>query len=231
MPQEARLPAIHSRHLVHVLERFANGDTLSSLPDYKSTDMWNETRSERDGVIRSETTFPSKATDLVLSGPHFFVANPFYKTPRQVCTHNSHYDVLDLTELPENYLPRTNFLPACSAAEYRAKMPRVPWGMKEGTPVADLFRIVVPNMISQGGERTHKPAIIPPGPAHVHTVNSYAFQSHRDLLRCAVFWVSILGDFYVKSTGVGHFQLRHPLRSHQSYARRSPGRRGAHGGR
>jgi hypothetical protein len=27
------------------------------------------------------------------------------------------------------------------------------------------------------------------------------------------------------------FLLRHPLRSHQSYARRSPGRRGAHGGR
>jgi len=58
--------------------------------------MWHESGAQRDGTIRRETGFVASATDLVLSGPHFFVGNPLNKTPRVVCTQNSHYDVLDL---------------------------------------------------------------------------------------------------------------------------------------
>ena len=63
----------------------------------------------------------------MLSGPHFFVGLPFYKTPRAVCTANSHYDCLDLNQLPDDYLPRTNYVPNCSPAEYAERTPRVPW--------------------------------------------------------------------------------------------------------
>ena len=82
---------------------------------------WNETISVRDGTIRRETRFPKDASELVFSGPHFFVGNLYNKTPRAVCTQNSHYDVLDLTTLPDDYLPRTNYVPACSA-EYEARV-------------------------------------------------------------------------------------------------------------
>jgi hypothetical protein len=59
--------------------------------------------------------------EWILSGPHFFVGNPFYKTPRSVCTQNSHYDILDLETLPHDYLPRTNYVPACTPDEYLAR--------------------------------------------------------------------------------------------------------------
>ena len=71
---------------------------------------------KRDGMIQRLTSFAPGPSylDLVLSGPHFFVGNAFNKTPRrEQCTLNSHYDVLDLTELAgDDYLPRTNYVPA-----------------------------------------------------------------------------------------------------------------------
>ena len=119
-PLQARLPAVHSQELVSVLSKFADqpkrvGDLEG---EYFSTEMWHETNSQKDGTIRREARFPESIGEWVLSGPHFFVGNPFYKTPRKVCTEKAHYDVLDLTELPDDYLPRTNYVPACDPDEY-----------------------------------------------------------------------------------------------------------------
>jgi hypothetical protein len=126
---QVRLPALHARPLLSVLNKFASqprrlGDLTGQ---YLSLEMWHETNQQRDGTIRRETRFPRNAGEWVLSGPHFFVGTPFYKTPRRECTQNSHYDVLDLTTLPDDYLPRTNYVPACGPDEYRARTPRVPW--------------------------------------------------------------------------------------------------------
>jgi hypothetical protein len=63
--------------------------------------MFDETYAQRDGTIRRETCFPESPDQWILSGPHFFVGNPCYKTPRAQCTQNSHYDILDLTDLPD----------------------------------------------------------------------------------------------------------------------------------
>ncbi|WP_295405482.1 N-6 DNA methylase [uncultured Thiocystis sp.] len=128
-PLQARLPALHTRQLISVLEKFAaQPRRLGDLKgDYLSLEMWHETNQQRDGTIRRETGFPADADQWVLSGPHFFVGTPFYKTPRAVCTANSHYDCLDLTALPDDYLPRTNYVPDCSPAEYAERTPRVPW--------------------------------------------------------------------------------------------------------
>jgi hypothetical protein len=40
----------------------------------------------------------------VISGPHFYVGTPFNKTPRSSCTANGHYDDIDLTAIPDDYL-------------------------------------------------------------------------------------------------------------------------------
>ena len=52
------------------------------------TAHWNETISQRDGTIRRETRFPETPAELMLSGPYFFIGNPFNKTPRRECTQN-----------------------------------------------------------------------------------------------------------------------------------------------
>ena len=117
----ARLPALHTQRLLEVLGKFALHPTrLVDLEEevYVNSNWWNETTSQRNGSIRRETGFPMEADELVLSGPHFFVGNPLNKNPRRECTLSSHYDVLDLEVLPEDYLPRTNYVPACTAVPH-----------------------------------------------------------------------------------------------------------------
>ena len=67
----------------------------------------------------------------MLSGPHFFVANPFNKTPRSICAINSHYDVLNLELLSDSYLPRTNYLPMTDRSVYQQRIPVVKWSEAE----------------------------------------------------------------------------------------------------
>jgi hypothetical protein len=208
-PLQARLPALHARPLIGVLEKFAAqplrlGDFKG---EYYSTQHWNEVISQQDGTTRRETGFPADAGQWVLSGPHFFVGTSFYKTPRAVCTANSHYDCLDLTQLPDDYLPRTNYVPNCSPAEYAERTPKVPWiEDAEGTArrVTEFYRFVNREMIGPSSERTMIATIIPPGAAYIHTCLGSAFKSNKSLLDYFSFCLSLTVDYRVKSTGVGH---------------------------
>jgi len=151
--------------------------------------------------------FPDRPERWVVSGPHFNVATPFYKTPRRECTQNSHYDILDLECLTDDYLPRTNYIPACTPEEYRDRTPKVSWGdAGSQRRTTDYFRIAIVNMIGPSSERTFQAAIVPPGVAHINTVNSYTFAEERDLLRVSAAWISLPIDFFVKTTGSNHLQ-------------------------
>ncbi|MEI6148490.1 MAG: hypothetical protein WCS01_05285, partial [bacterium] len=167
---EARLPALHSRQFVNVLRKFA--EYPRKIKDhwelFFGLDMWwHETNAQTEGIIRRETRFPSSPHELILSGPHFFVANPSSKSPRKICELNSDYDILDLSALPDNYLPRTNYVPACDEAEYRRQIPSVPWDRK--IAVTSVYRLLNRRQLSQSGERTLIATIAPPGPSHINT--------------------------------------------------------------
>ncbi len=201
---QARLPALHSQVLIEVLRKFADcPQKLGDLKgEYFSTEMWHETNAQKDGTIRRETCFPEKPENLILSGPLFFVGNPCYKTPREKCTLNSHYDILDLTEIPDDYLPRTNYVPDCDYEEYLRRTPKVPWDDKKS--VTEYYRFVNREMLSQSGERTLIPVIIPKGIGHINTCLSSIFRNNEDLLNYFSMSISIPVDFRVKSTGMGH---------------------------
>jgi hypothetical protein len=200
-PLRARLPSAHSNRVVEVLRKFA--DQPRRLGDlkgqYMATEMWHETNAQKDGTIKRDTRFARHPGEWVLSGPHFFVGNPFYKTPRRVCTANGHYDVIDLTAIPDDYLPRTNYVPACSPEEYLKRTPRVPWG--EQKPVTEYYRVVFRRRIGQNSERTLAPAVISPLTAHVHPVLSTACSDPVLLALLAGLCCSITFDMYIKTTG------------------------------
>ncbi|EFD5255617.1 class I SAM-dependent DNA methyltransferase [Escherichia coli] len=209
---QARLPALHAEQLVAVLEKFANQPKrLGDLQgQYFSLEMWHETNQQIDGTIERKTMYPKDASQWVLSGPHFFVGNPFNKTPRALCEANSHYDCLDLLTLPDDYLPRTNYIPACDAQEYAKRTPRVTWtelGEDEPRKVTEYYRLFLRKMISQSGERSLISTLAPPDAAHIHGCISFTLKDHQDLLRAAIICSSLTGDFYLKSTGVGNFGL------------------------
>ena len=128
-PRRARLPALHASALQSVLDKLAAYPRrLADLgEDYFSTVMFDETGAQRDGTIHRRTSgdngFVTDPSDWVLSGPHFFLANPFNKTPRRVCTDKGHYDQIDLEAIPDDYLPRTNYRPMADRAEYLRRIP------------------------------------------------------------------------------------------------------------
>jgi len=107
----ARLPQVHSLEILHVLERFATVEKrLGDLRgEYFATMMFDESNSQRAGIItrQDDPSLQPMAPDVwVISGPHFYVGTPLNKTPRSRCVANTHYDDIDLTEIPEDYLPR-----------------------------------------------------------------------------------------------------------------------------
>ena len=210
-PEQARLPAIHSRELVSVLQKFADvPQRLGDLKgDYYTLEMWHETGAQKDGTIERHTGFANSPGEFILSGPHFFVGNPLNKTPRAVCTLNSHYDVLDLETLPDDYLPRSNYRPACPPEEYRRRIPRVSWveeGEEKPRLVTDYYRLGIRKMLSQSGERTLVPAFVPIGVAHIDGVFSLAFAGAKDLISAAGGMFSIPFDYLTKSRGKGNFR-------------------------
>ena len=203
---QARLPALHAEQLVAVLEKFANQPKrLGDLQgQYLSLEMWHETNQQKDGTIERKTQFPEDASQWVLSGPHFFVGTPFYKTPRQNCTLNSDYDCLDLLTLPDDYLPRTNYIPACDVQEYAKRTPRVTWtepGEDEPRKVTDYYRFVNRRMFGASSERSMISSIVPKHVAHIHPVLSTTFREPKSLLSFSAFCHSIVADFYLKTTG------------------------------
>ncbi|MBV2232629.1 hypothetical protein AWE21_01305, partial [Escherichia coli] len=206
---QARLPALHSKQLVAVLEKFARqpkrlNDFTNS---YYATQHWNEVNAQNDGTILRKTQFPKNPSQWVVSGPHFFVGNPFYNTPKEICDTNKAYDNLDLLTLPDDYLPRTNYIPACDAQEYAKRTPRVSWKEQdedEPRKVTDYYRFVNREMIGPSSERTLITTIVPPGVSHINTCLGTAFKDTQLLLDYFSMTLSVPLDYRVKSTGMGH---------------------------
>jgi hypothetical protein len=198
-PWEARLPALMSEQLVTVLEKFASqpqrlGDLRTK---YYATQHWNETTQQTDGTIREENCYAKNLGELIYQGPHFFVGNPLYQTPNAGCRHNQDYSSIDLESIPPDYLPRTNYIPACDAATYRSRTPE--WN---GKPVTDYFRHVNRRKVAPTGERTLVPSLIPPRAAHIDGVLSCTAEPQMVLdLLCMT--SSLPLDYFVKSTGKG----------------------------
>ena len=96
--RQSKLPVIHAKDLVSVLERFAAQDT--TLGDIENriavTQMWDETNAQKNGIIARNVHFPESLVDTIYSGPHINVANPAFKASRAICKFNGDYDCIDL---------------------------------------------------------------------------------------------------------------------------------------
>ncbi len=209
---QARLPALHSRVLLAVLRKFAEHQRrLGDLKDdFFVTSHWHETASQKDATIRRQTAFPETPADLIFSGPHFFVGNPFNKTPRRTCTKNSDYDVLDLTTLPADYLPRGNYVAACGRREYERRTPAVPWSSPErGWPLkaTEYWRVVNRRMVGPLAERSLISALVPRDAALINTVMANVFGRAETCLDFAALSMSVVLDFFVKSAGTGEVNV------------------------
>ena len=199
-PLQARLPVVHSKEIVSVLRRIAEQSRkLGDLDGrYFFTQHWNETNAQKDGTIRRTSRYPMEVSEWILQGPHFYVGNPLSKTPNEGCSTNRDYSVIDLTAINDNFLPRTNYMPACQVEEYGRRTPT--W---RGKRVDYYNRVVFRFMLNQTAERTIISAVYPPGPAHINTCFSVCFAEDRDLLDFAGIASSLPVDFFGRTTGRG----------------------------
>lgn len=195
----AKLPVLHANSFIDVLTCIANvpNRLIDVKDEFFTTEMWHETNAQKDGTMRRNVHFPKSDYDVIYSGPHFWLSNPLFKTSRRVCELNSDYDMIDLTNIDEDYKPRYNYEPLCSKEEYINRMPTTEWGKKN----AQNYRIIMRNMLGQGGERTLVAAIAPPNTGHVHAVYEIGFKKYEDTVYFAGLMSSLPYDFYIKTTG------------------------------
>lgn len=197
----ARLPAIHAKELISVLHKYYNFEKKIKLfkEGFFSSSLFPETNSQKEGIIKRETKFPEDSRKVILSGPHFYTGNPTYKTPREYCKLNSDYEEIYLTEIPDHYLPRTNYSPACTEDAYQSRIPRVPWGEKK--KVTEFYRICHRRMFGTSAERSLIASLIPMHYTHIHTVISSAFDNNNNMIQALSSLISLTSDYFLKSTG------------------------------
>jgi hypothetical protein len=212
--QTAKLVSVHTRQILSVLEKLgAFGGKLSEVT-WKASECWHETGAQQEGVIRREVIVGEyDKYEMIYSGPHFHIANPFYKTPRSVCTNNSHYDEIDVEQIGENFLPRTNYVPGVALPEFTEKQKGFVIGYETddndevGEPICDswfdYFKVCFSRQLSIAGERTLQPAIIPPKVSHIHPVISVVVRDESETVQLAGLSSSVVLDFFVKTIGKG----------------------------
>ena len=205
--QAAKLVSVHAQEIMQVLEKL--GQFSTSLKDFetKITVCWDETNDLNAGFIQRRTQFPDiEGYEMIYSGPHFFVANPLYKTPREICNQNSHYEIIDFKIIEKTFIPRTNYIPS----NINNYFPLISKGLvvgrnKVGDTVhdnwLDYYKLGFRKMLNQAGERTLIGAILPPKSAHVNGVISTIFRNKDNLLELAGTSSSIVFDFFIKTIG------------------------------
>lgn len=208
-PEQARLPALHSVELVSVLKKFslcAQRFSDFSSEDYVSTECWHESGTQRAGTIKRQTDFVESTSRLILSGPHIWSGNPFYKAPRRDFSWRSDYDPIDLAIIPSTFLPRTNFSPALVAEQFTRRIPTVLWRNSSWIHVADGYRLATRRGANPANERSLVSAIIPPGATHIDSIFSIAFRDYSLLIRTAGLWGSLPFDGFFRSIGKKDFR-------------------------
>ena len=197
---------LHSTELLSVIKKFAQTpNRLGNLGEgahvYRH---WDETGAQKDDTIRRHTQFVEEPTKFIYSGPHFFVGNPFAKTPRAVCLAKNHYDALDLSYIPDDYLPRTNYVPACDADEYETRTPNTPWTDDDEIRIktTQYYRVLFRRMVNPANERTLISCLIPKAVASIGACTTVVFRSSKAAVEFAALCNSIVLDYFTKCSSV-----------------------------
>ena len=199
--EKARLPMLHAETFINILSIFASQNKhLEDIEGVYSTILLDETQAQLNGVIVRKEHFPESCLDLIYSGTHIGIANSLFKSSRKICQANSHFDPIDLSSIPSDYLQRCNYSPSGSESDFSSKIPEV-----EGKKYHAYSKLIARRMLNQSGERTLIPAITPPFTTCINTLTSIIFINQIDLALTEGLFSSLPYDAYIKLLGRNDF--------------------------
>jgi hypothetical protein len=206
--ETAKLVSIHTESIVNVLVKLSDFNT--SIKDFETriSVCLDETNDVNNGTIKRKTQFPNiEKYEMIYSGPHFFVSNPVYKTPTESCVLNSDYNVIELNQINEEFVARTNYVPNKNPLSFPNLIKGFQTGIKtnDGNIVfdnwIDYYKVGYRKMVGAASERTLTGAILPPNTTHVNGVISIIFKNTNLLIETVGLTSSLVMDFYLKTTG------------------------------
>ena len=207
----AKLVSLHSKEIINILNKIEKYSTHVSSKKNIILECLHETGAVDDGIISRIVNVPKEDYELIYSGPHFYVGNPLYKTPRQNCVLNSDYDNISLSSIEEDYCQRSNYLRKMPLPQYCGLYKGFMCEQSnDGKPVfenwLDYYKVGFRKMLSITGERSLICAVLRSKTAHIHGVISIAFRNRYDTVDMAALCASIVMDFYVKTVGASNLQ-------------------------
>ncbi|MCC8114704.1 MAG: type II restriction endonuclease subunit M, partial [Bacteroidales bacterium] len=207
----ATMVPLHSVEIVNILKKIGSFKYHIDNKENIIERGFEETSGVNDGHIQRITKFPNwDLQEMIYSGPHFYVGNPVYKTPRLRCTQNSDYDVIDLESISDDYSVRTNYIPAQPLMQFRNEIKGFQIGQDEnGAPIyecwMDYYKVAIRKMTGGGsGERTLTGAILPPKSSQIEGVRSIVFKSTSHIVELGGLLASLPFDFLVKTMGMSN---------------------------
>jgi len=188
---EARLPVIHTDLFINIMRKISkykiNFEDIGN--EYYTTVLFDEAYAQRDNIIIKQTKFVDNFEKLILQGSYIFVSNPLFRTANKVCLNNSHFNILDLNNISDNYTPRSNFI----EIDFKS------------FNLNGKYKLSCRKMLDPVGERTFIGAIYPQNIKHTNAVISFIFDKHKYLMSASSLASSLVGDFYLKTTGMSNF--------------------------
>lgn len=207
----AKLVNIHSREIIDVLSKIQKYPTHITSKDNIISECLHETGAVDDGTIIRMSNIPNGDYEMIYSGPHFYVSNPLYKSPKKRCLQNSDYDIISLEQVESSYNQRSNYKRLMPLEQYKKIFKGFKCGKnKEGDILYEnwqnYYKLGFRKMLNLTGERSLICAVLRSKSAHIHGVISISFLDRYDTVDMAALCASIVMDFYIKTVGSSNLQ-------------------------
>ncbi|PTU57872.1 restriction endonuclease subunit M [Sphaerisporangium cinnabarinum] len=108
-----------NRATASVLGKLSRTDRIGSLP-LEFSRGWDESIDRTRGYFDTDWGAAERWEEVILQGPHLYVANPAFKTPNRTMAHQRDWSAVDYEEMPPASIPATSYKPRGDRHAYDA---------------------------------------------------------------------------------------------------------------